>query len=615
MASEPEEALLADEPDAAAAAAAPPSAGDDAAPRGARRCWPSMPVGVRRRHARAPRARGGRLRGGRPRRRAGRPRGRGAGAAARWRSATRRTWSRGWRRRSRRRSGRSSAGCGCATSRRADRLDELAFELPLVGGDDPTGRLTLERDRRACCASTSRPGDPLGGYADAARRTRPAPRRARLPDRQHRPRRPRARRARFAVVDYKTNWLGAPGEPLTAWHHRPAALAAEMERAHYALQALLYTVALHRYLRWRLPGYDPDAQPRRRALPVPARDDRGRHAAVDGAPCGVFAWRPPGALVVALSDVLDRGAPHERARRARPVRRPPRAARARRCCGRSTRRACSPRPTSTSRGAWRARRRGRRGRRARRRAGRARAAARARLRRPRDDRATRRSSTSSEPVDLAALPWPEAEGWAARLAASRARGADGPLRLRGHAALYLDRYWREERQVAADLRAFAGRGAADSTRRCSPTASDRLFGARRRRAPAPRPPSRRVAPPARGRRRRAGHGQDDDGRADRRAARRAGRRGGAAPPPLIALAAPTGKAAARLEEAVHDEARRLDVGDDVAGARCSRSSASTLHRLLGWRPGSHSRFRHHRGNRLPARRRRSSTRPRWSRCR
>ena len=30
-----------------------------------------------------------------------------------------------------------------------------------------------------------------------------------------------------------------------------------MQRSHYALQALLYTVALHRYLRWRLTGYDP----------------------------------------------------------------------------------------------------------------------------------------------------------------------------------------------------------------------------------------------------------------------------------------------------------------------------------------------------------------------
>ena len=28
---------------------------------------------------------------------------------------------------------------------------------------------------------------------------------------------------------------------------------------------------------------------------------------VDGAPCGVFAWQPPKALVEALSDVLDQG--------------------------------------------------------------------------------------------------------------------------------------------------------------------------------------------------------------------------------------------------------------------------------------------------------------------
>ena len=32
-------------------------------------------------------------------------------------------------------------------------------------------------------------------------------------------------------------------------------LAAEMQRSHYVLQALLYAVALHRFLRWRLPGY------------------------------------------------------------------------------------------------------------------------------------------------------------------------------------------------------------------------------------------------------------------------------------------------------------------------------------------------------------------------
>ncbi len=192
---------------------------------------------------------------------------------------------------------------------RADRLDELGFELPLVGGDEPTGRLTLAaiggvlREHLAA-------GDPLVRYAE--RLDDPALRTnvrgfltgsidlvARLRDADGAP--------RFAVVDYKTNWLGVPGEELTAWHHRPAALLAEMERAHYALQALLYTAALHRYLRWRLPGYDAE----RNLAGVLYLFLRGMGGpdtpVVDGTPCGVFSWRPPGALVEALSDVLDRG--------------------------------------------------------------------------------------------------------------------------------------------------------------------------------------------------------------------------------------------------------------------------------------------------------------------
>ncbi|MGI8713577.1 MAG: exodeoxyribonuclease V subunit alpha, partial [Solirubrobacteraceae bacterium] len=68
--------------------------------------------------------------------------------------------------------------------------------------------------------------------------------------------------------------------------------------------------------------------------------------------------------------------------------------------------------------------------------------------------------------------------------------------------------------------------------------------------------------------------------------------------PLIALAAPTGKAAARLQEAVHAEAAQLDVADAVRDA-LTALTASTLHRLLGWRPESHSRFRHGRDQRLP----------------
>ncbi|MDP1806895.1 MAG: exodeoxyribonuclease V subunit alpha, partial [Acidimicrobiales bacterium] len=69
-------------------------------------------------------------------------------------------------------------------------------------------------------------------------------------------------------------------------------------------------------------------------------------------------------------------------------------------------------------------------------------------------------------------------------------------------------------------------------------------------------------------------------------------------PPLVALAAPTGKAAARLEEAVHEEAARLPIADE-ARQWLLGLSAVTLHRLLGWQPGNRARFRHDRRNRLP----------------
>jgi len=193
---------------------------------------------------------------------------------------------------------------------RADRLDELVFELPLVGGDDPTGRLTL-----AAIAAVLREhlpaGDPLHGYA--ARLDDPALRssvRGYLTgsiDLVLRVRGADGAAPRFAIVDYKTNWLAPPGDELTAWHHRPSALASEMRHRHYGLQALLYTVALHRYLRWRVPDYSAD----RHIAGVLYLFLRGMigpdTALVDGEPCGVFSWRPPGALVAALSDLFDQG--------------------------------------------------------------------------------------------------------------------------------------------------------------------------------------------------------------------------------------------------------------------------------------------------------------------
>ena len=44
---------------------------------------------------------------------------------------------------------------------------------------------------------------------------------------------------------------------MTAADYAPARLNDAMLHSHYPLQALLYSVVVHRYLRWRLPGYDP----------------------------------------------------------------------------------------------------------------------------------------------------------------------------------------------------------------------------------------------------------------------------------------------------------------------------------------------------------------------
>ena len=64
----------------------------------------------------------------------------------------------------------------------------------------------------------------------------------------------------------------------------------------------------------------------------------------------------------------------------------------------------------------------------------------------------------------------------------------------------------------------------------------------------------------------------------------------------IALAAPTGKAAARMTEALRGTGTGTGTG---TAAGTAPLAATTLHRLLGWRPDSRTRFRHDRGNRLP----------------
>jgi len=210
---------------------------------------------------------------------------------------------------------------------------------------------------------------------------------------------------------------------------------------------------------------------------------------------------------------------------------------------------------------------------------------------------------SDEPVDLSALPWPAPESWTERVAASAvlvAAGEDGdpsirPLRLVG-SWLYLDRYWREERQVAADLAAF-GEGTPDDV------SADVLRGGLARLFAGQRDSRQCLAAASAVLRRltvvAGGPGTGKTTTVARIVALLAEQAAASgSPAPLVALAAPTGKAAARLEEAVHSEAPSLCV-EDAVRASLLALQASTLHRLLGWRPDSHSRFRHHRGQRLP----------------
>ncbi len=193
----------------------------------------------------------------------------------------------------------------------------------------------------------------------------------------------------------------------------------------------------------------------------------------------------------------------------------------------------------------------------------------------------------------AALPWPDPQVWLADLATSPLVTEEA-FRLQGP-HLYLDRYAREEGQVCADLLERIGRPEPEIDVATLALGIDRVF--------------------------------PDEGYDEQRAAVRvsAGRwttilTGGpgtgkttavaglltliaeqheaqTGQPPRIALCAPTGKAAARLQEAVAEAAAELL--DETDRRRVAGLESSTLHRLLGWRPDSSVRFRHHRANRLP----------------
>lgn len=203
-------------------------------------------------------------------------------------------------------------------------------------------------------------------------------------------------------------------------------------------------------------------------------------------------------------------------------------------------------------------------------------------------------------TDLSALPWPEPDAWLAACAASPlvAVGPEDPVGQTGPGSTawrplrlveglcYLDRYWRQEELVRTELDERASRpGPAVDPERLR-AALTRLFpaaGPDRQRLAAVTAASRLVTVLA------GGPGTGKTTTVARLLAVLLDQPG---PHPRIALAAPTGKAAARLQEAVREEAA-------ARGLPLRDVTASTLHRLLGFRPGNRSRFLHDRHNRLP----------------
>jgi len=217
-------------------------------------------------------------------------------------------------------------------------------------------------------------------------------------------------------------------------------------------------------------------------------------------------------------------------------------------------------------------------------------------------RAVRQGSTC---VDLAtvadlpleddpALPWPDVPAWQASVGRSPLVG-ERVLRV-DNGLLYLDRYWREEVQVCDDLLARLARPAPQVDTAALDAGVLRVFPA------AGYDEQRTAARAAAERWTTVLTGGPGTGKTTTVAgllallAEQAELESGGARRLRIALTAPTGKASARLQESVDAETRALPAADR---ARLGELKASTLHRLLGWRPDSSTRFRHDRGNRLP----------------
>ena len=210
-------------------------------------------------------------------------------------------------------------------------------------------------------------------------------------------------------------------------------------------------------------------------------------------------------------------------------------------------------------------------------------------------RAVRNGSTCLDLVTVAevapGLPWPTYDGWVSAVTGSPLV-ATGVLRWEFD-LLYLDRYWHQEVQVCDDLLARMDMAAPMVDKWVLDAGVQRVFGGptyAEQRAASRQAATQWTALLT---------GGPGTGKTTTVAgllallAEQASLTGDSL---RVALTAPTGKAAARLQEAVGTAAAGLPAEDQD---RLGTLQSTTLHRLLGWRRDNATRFRHHRANRLP----------------
>ena len=201
--------------------------------------------------------------------------------------------------------GRLTNGASLAELPVSLRLPELDFELPIGNQRFPKS----VRDLAALFSDRSLvpENDPLSGYGDHLAATPNAELRLagfltgsidavyRLPDTQ-----------RYLIFDYKTNKL-PQAEVLRISDYHPEAMTRSMISSHYPLQALLYSVALHRFLGIRLDDYSPNTHLGGVGYLFVRGMSPGSTPPDSSMPYGVFTWYPSSDLVLAASDVLSGG--------------------------------------------------------------------------------------------------------------------------------------------------------------------------------------------------------------------------------------------------------------------------------------------------------------------